>query len=70
MREIKYRYLKTNSYWVPIREICYVLRLDKITKEIAEEFRLDLENYPFKPVVGLSNPQVVIYISVPIVYFS
>ena len=33
----------------------YVLRLDKVTKEITEEFRIDLENYPFKPVVGLSE---------------
>ena len=33
----------------------YVLRLDNITKEITEEFRIDLENYPFKPVVGLSE---------------
>ena len=33
----------------------YVLRLDKVTKEITEEFKIDLENYPFKPVVGLSE---------------
>ena len=30
----------------------YVLRLDNKTKQIVEESRIDLENYPFKPVVG------------------
>ena len=33
----------------------YVLRLDNQTKEIVEESRIDLENYPFKPVVGIAQ---------------
>jgi hypothetical protein len=33
----------------------YVLRLDNQTKQIAQEYRIDLENYPFKPVVGLAE---------------
>ena len=33
----------------------YVLRFDNKTKEIVEESRLDLENYPFKPVVGIAQ---------------
>lgn len=33
----------------------YALRLDRNTKEIVEEDRLDLENYPFKPVVGITE---------------
>ena len=33
----------------------YVLRLDNKTKTIVEESRIDLENYPFKPVVGIAE---------------
>ena len=33
----------------------YVLRFDNKTKEIVEESRVDLENYPFKPVVGIAQ---------------
>jgi glucose/arabinose dehydrogenase len=33
----------------------YALRIDRNTKEIVEENRLDLENYPFKPVVGITE---------------
>ena len=33
----------------------YVLRFDNKTKEIVEESRLDLENYPFKPIVGIAQ---------------
>jgi hypothetical protein len=33
----------------------YILRLDNTTKQIVQESRIDLENYPFKPVVGLSE---------------
>ena len=33
----------------------YILRLDNKTKQIVEEYRIDLENYPFKPVVGLAE---------------
>ena len=32
-----------------------MLRLDNQTKEIVEESRIDLENYPFKPVVGIAQ---------------
>lgn len=33
----------------------YALRLDNKSKEIVEENRIDLENYPFKPVVGIAE---------------
>jgi glucose/arabinose dehydrogenase len=33
----------------------YVLRLDNKTKEIVQESRIDLENYPFKPIVGIAE---------------
>ena len=33
----------------------YVFRLDNKTKTIVEESRIDLENYPFKPVVGVAE---------------
>ena len=33
----------------------YVFRLDNKTKSIVEESRIDLENYPFKPVVGIAE---------------
>lgn len=33
----------------------YSLRLDPKSKEIIEENRIDLENYPFKPVIGLAQ---------------
>jgi hypothetical protein len=31
------------------------MRLDNQTKQIVEESRIDLENYPFKPIVGLAE---------------
>jgi hypothetical protein len=33
----------------------YILQFDPKTKLIKQEYRIDLENYPFKPVVGLSE---------------
>jgi glucose/arabinose dehydrogenase len=33
----------------------YILQLDRASKQIVQEYRIDLENYPFKPVVGLSE---------------
>ena len=33
----------------------YIFRLDNKTKSIVEESRIDLENYPFKPVVGVAE---------------
>jgi hypothetical protein len=33
----------------------YILQFDPKTKLINQEYRIDLENYPFKPVVGLSE---------------
>ena len=33
----------------------YALHLDNKTREIDEEDRIDLENYPFKPVVGIAE---------------
>jgi glucose/arabinose dehydrogenase len=33
----------------------YALKLDKVTKEIVEEDKIDFENYPFKPVIGIAK---------------
>jgi hypothetical protein len=33
----------------------HVLRLDNKTNEIVQESRIDLENYPFKPIVGIAE---------------
>ncbi len=33
----------------------YALSLDKNKKEIIEEIKFDLENYPFKPIIGISQ---------------
>jgi glucose/arabinose dehydrogenase len=33
----------------------YALYLDPKTKEITEEDKIDLENYPFKPVIGITQ---------------
>jgi len=47
----------------------YALRLDRNTKEIVEEVRLDLENYPFKPVVGITeSPEGDVYFGAYSIY--
>ena len=33
----------------------YALTLDRNRKEITEEIKIDLENYPFKPIIGVSE---------------
>lgn len=33
----------------------YALKLDKTSKEIVEEAKIDFENYPFKPVIGIAK---------------
>jgi glucose/arabinose dehydrogenase len=40
----------------------YALRLDTNSKEIVEEIKINFENYPFKPIVGIAeSPQGDIY---------